>query len=201
MNQRVFSFGASTAQGYRDDEKGGFIVRLGEKLAAHSLGHTENLGVGGHTSDQMAARAAGVASDADPSDIAIVSLGINDVARSPDRSPDKRVPLNRHRENVEHLLDALRARCCVLYFTQYPVDYAKHGLDPAVVTQYVEAGHAVARAQGIRVVDIHNMINDVLYQRYIHEDGMHFNAAGHDFIAEQLWPPLTEMMGIKNTSG
>ena len=189
MNQRVFSFGASTAQGYRDDEKGGFIVRLGEKLAAHSLGHIENLGVGGHTSDQMAARAA------------IVTLGINDVARSPDRSPDKRVPLNRHRENVERLLDTLRAGCCVLYFTQYPVDHAKHGLDPAVVTQYVEAGHAVARALGIRVVDIHNMINDVLYQRYIHEDGMHFNAAGHDYIAEQLWLPLTEMMGINNTSG
>ncbi|MEM7366468.1 MAG: GDSL-type esterase/lipase family protein [Pseudomonadota bacterium] len=200
MNQRVFSFGASTAQGYRDDEKGGFIFRLGEKLAKDRLGHVENLGIGGHTSDQMVARAADVASNADASDIAIVTLGINDVARTPDRAPDKRVPLSRHRENVERLLNALLARCRVIYFTQYPVDHAKHGLDPELVKQYVDSGRAVASSLGIRVVDIHKIITDALYQQYIHEDGMHFNAAGHDFIAEELWPPLLELMGIDLTS-
>ncbi len=194
MNQRVFSFGASTAQGYRDDEKGGFIFRLGEKLADNNLGYAENLGTGGHTSDQMASRAEEIAESRDLRDIAIVTLGINDVARSPDRAPDKRVPLNRHRDNVERLLGALHTHCRVIYFTQYPVNHAQHGLDPNLVRQYVDAGHEIARSLGITIVNVHSMISETRYARFIHDDGMHFNAEGHAFIAEQLWGPLSVMI-------
>lgn len=194
MTQRVFSFGASTAQGYRDDDMGGFIFRLGQRLAEQDLGHVENLGIGGHTSDQMAARAVEIAQSCDDADIAIVTLGINDVGRSPDPSPDKRVPLAIHRENVVRLLKALQSCCRVIYFTQYPVNFHKHGLDSDLVQQYIDTGHEVARSLDIPVVDINGMITPALYDAYIHEDGMHFNADGHAFIAQQLWEPLMAVM-------
>lgn len=187
---RVFSFGASTAEGKKDDE-GGFIARIGRRLETEGLGKAENFGIGGHTTDDMIPRLPDLPIN-DPSDIAIVTLGINDVPRSPDQSPDKRVPLERHDGNVHAILEDLHKRCRVLYVTQYPVNYTDRGLDQLKVETYVNVGRQVAHEVGVDILDIHAEIDQAKYEAYIHSDGMHFNSEGHAYIAERIWEYLKD---------
>lgn len=187
---RVVGFGASTAQGMRDDEGGGFVARIGRRLEAEGLGTSENFGIGGETTDQMVERARTVVTT--PGDQVVVTLGINDVARDPDRIPDRRVPLERHRSNVESILRTfVDAGCRVGYLTQYPVDFAKHGLDPVFVESYIQAGRDAAAAVGVDLIDVHSQIDDALYDQFIFRDGMHFNGEGHEFITQRVWEWLT----------
>ncbi len=37
---------------------------------------------------------------------------------------------------------------------------------------------------------IFSMIDNTRFTTFIHSDGMHFNAKGHEFIADQIWQYL-----------
>ena len=185
----IFSFGASTAQGARDTEGGGFIGRLAKRLAERHRIRVENCGVGGHTTEQMLPRLADLPI-ASQEDIAIVTLGINDVPRTPDPAPQKRVPLDRHKSNVQRLLADLAGRCRVLYLTQYPVDFTGRGLERQVVESYVEAGRQAAGEAGVEILDINLEIDQEKYRVFIDDDGMHFNASGHAYIEGRIWQRL-----------
>ncbi len=186
---RAFSFGASTAQGARDTEGGGFIVRIGKRLEEEGLGLSENFGIGGHTTDDMIPRLPRIPISS-KWDIAIVTLGINDVPRTPDNNQDRRVPLDRHDTNVHLILEDLTGRCRVLYVTQYPVNYVVHGLEQSLVESYVNVGRQVSHEIGVDILDIHNEINEEKYDAFIDDDGMHFNSAGHAYIADRIWDIL-----------
>lgn len=188
---RAFSFGASTAQGTRDTEGGGFIVRIGKRLEEEGIGSAENFGIGGHTTDDMIPRLPRIAVNS-KSDIAIIALGINDVPRTPDSKPDRRVPLDRHDRNVHQILEDLSGRCRVLYTTQYPVNYADRGLEKSVVESYVNVGRQVAHEVGVEILDIHNEIDSEKYETFIDADGMHFNSAGHAYIATRIWEHMEQ---------
>ena len=184
-NVRVLSFGASTAQGAKDDVGGGFIGRIGTRLEAEKIGHAENYGIGGENTTQMVQRLDGMSVVAD--DVVIVTLGINDVARYPDARPERRVTLEQHKANVKEILTWFKDKCCVIYASQYPVQYAQLGFDPEVVAAYRLAGVAIAEALQIDVVDIFALIDEPKFEQFIHADGMHFNSEGHEFIAQTLW--------------
>ncbi len=186
---RAFSFGARTAQGTRDTEGGGFIVRIGKRLQQEGLGSSENLGIGGHTTDDMILRLSEIPIQ-NPTDIAIIALGINDVPRSPDSKSDKRVPLKRHDANVHTILENLKNRCRVLYTTQYPVNYLDRGLEKTLVESYVTIGRQAAREVGVEILDIHSEIDKAKYNTFIDADGMHFNSEGHAYIADRIWAHL-----------
>ena len=188
---RAFSFGASTAQGTRDTEGGGFIARIGKRLDEAGKGVAENFGIGGHTTDDMLPRLLEIPVHG-ANDIAIVTLGINDVPRSPDPKPQKRVPLERHDKNIHQILETLHGRCRVLYITQYPVNYEQRGLNKQVVESYVNIGRQVAHEIGTDILDIHAEIDQAKYESYIDEDGMHFNSAGHAYIANRIWSHLKQ---------
>jgi len=187
--QRIFSFGASTAQGARDTEEGGFIMRIGKRLEQENIGHAENFGIGGHTTDDMVLRLTEIPIHTE-SDLAIVTLGINDVARTPDPHPEKRVALTKHSAHVEEILDYMKSRCQVLYVTQYPVAFADRGLDESLVVSYIDAGRRIARQSGVDILDIYSEIDDDKYSAFIADDGMHFNSAGHAYIADRIWAVL-----------
>ena len=193
---RAISFGASTAQGARDTEGGGFIVRIGKRLKNENRGGSENFGIGGHTTDDMIPRLPTIPIQSE-SDIVICTLGINDVPRTPDSKPDNRVPLDRHDSNVHQILEDLKSRCRVLYVTQYPVDFVGRGLDKNLVGSYINVGRQVAHEIGVEILDIHNEIDDEKYEAFIYEDGMHFNSAGHAYIADRLWDVLFDEGGAR----
>ena len=187
----IFSFGASTAQGSKDDTGGGFIARIGNQLQTENLGHSQNYGIGGETTTDMVVRLSNL-ENITPNNIAIITLGINDVSRDPDSAPDKRVPLSQHKNNVDQILTHFNARCKTIYASQYPVAYVQKGLVPDYVQAYVNAGLDLAKKQNVHIVDIFSMINNNLFEVFIHTDGMHFNSEGHAFIAEQLWQYITK---------
>jgi len=187
----IFSFGASTARGSKDETGGGFIGRIGKRLQDENLGTSLNYGIGGQTTNDMVARLS-VLDDLNPNNIAIITLGINDVSRDPDSDPDKRVPLSQHKQNVDQILAHFKARCKTIYTSQYPVNYIQRGLNPDTVRSYVTAGLDLARQHNVYVVDIYSMITNNLYHTFIHSDGMHFNDKGHAFIAEQTWHFITD---------
>jgi lysophospholipase L1-like esterase len=186
---RIFSFGASTAQGALDTEAGGFIVRLGKRLEEQERGLAENFGIGGETTNDMVVRLAEIPVYS-RADIAVVTLGINDVERVPDANPQKRVSLQKHADNVRLIIESLESRCQILYVTQYPVDFAKRGLQETLVVSYIDAGRKIAQEIGVDVIDIYSEIDRDKYDAFIADDGMHFNAAGHAYIAERIWSVL-----------
>jgi lysophospholipase L1-like esterase len=193
---RIFSFGASTAQGAKDDVGGGFIGRIGKRLIDEQLGKAENFGIGGENTTQMVSRLDALA-DVPQTDIAIVTLGINDVPRFPDSRPERRVGLEKHKTNVQEIVTFFQSRCKVIYVNQYPVQYQQLGFQPEKVADYRNAGVAIAHSLHIDVVDIFAMVDDALFNRFIHDDGMHFNAAGHQFIADVLWDFMLEKGYLK----
>ncbi len=183
----AYSFGASTAEGSKDDE-GGFVARLDRFLRNTNGGIAINHGVGGDTTDMMISRLPGVINDmksrANP--LALVTLGINDVARIVDEKPEIRVPLDRHSESLEQILAATAKIGDVLYLSQYPVDYVARSLDPDLTRSYVTRGEEIAQAAGVDVIDIFGMITPDMFDEFIFEDGLHFNNRGHLFICNQI---------------
>lgn len=183
---RVFSFGASTAQGAKDDVGGGFIGRLGKRLEREQLGKAENYGIGGENTTEMVQRLNSLP-DVSATDVVIVTVGINDVPRYPDARPERRVEFEKHKTNVREILTYLQTRCKVIYASQYPVQYNQLGFNPETVADYRKAGVAIAVDLGVDVVDVFDLIDDEKFARFIHADGMHFNSEGHQFIADALW--------------
>ena len=183
----AYSFGASTTEGSKDDE-GGFVARLDRFLRDTNGGIAINHGVGGDTTDMMISRLPGVINDmksrANP--LALVTLGINDVARIVDEKPEIRVPLDRHSESLEQILAATAKIGDVLYLSQYPVDYVARSLDPDLTRSYVTRGEEIAQAAGVDVIDIFGMITSDMFDEFIFEDGLHFNNRGHLFICNQI---------------
>lgn len=155
---RVFSFGASTAQGAKDDVGGGFIGRMGTRFEREQIGRTENYGIGGENTTEMVVRLDSLV-EVSMTDVAVVALGINDVPRFPDSRPQRRVELSKHKTNVQEILSYLKPRCRVIYTSQYPVQYSQLGFDPDTVAQYRKAGVAIANTLDVDVVDLFAMID------------------------------------------
>ncbi len=187
----TISFGASTAAGSKDSAGVGFIGRLGSRLESLNIGQSRNCGIGGQNTNQMVARLQEI-SDLQESNLVIISLGINDIAREGDPNPNKRVPLDQHKLNVGDIVQHFKEQCRTYYTSQYPVSYLEKGLNPDTVRDYVKCGLSVARKFNAETIDIHSLIDDTLFAQYIHEDGMHFNSEGHTFIADQIWNRLVE---------
>ncbi|MBT3995671.1 MAG: hypothetical protein HOF01_07710 [Chloroflexi bacterium] len=183
----AYSFGASTAEGSKDDE-GGFVARLDRFLRDTDGGIAINHGIGGDTTDMMISRLPGVIEDmkSRTNPLALVTLGINDVPRIVDEKSEIRVPLDRHTESLDRILAAAAEIGDVLYLTQYPVDYVARSLDPDITRSYVTGGEEIARAAGVDVIDIFQMITPDLFDEFIFEDGLHFNNRGHLFICNQI---------------
>jgi lysophospholipase L1-like esterase len=183
----AYSFGASTAAGSMDTE-GGFVARLDRFLRDTGGGSAINHGIGGDTTGVMIDRLPGVIADmrSRPNPLALVTLGINDVARIVDPKPEIRVPLDHHGESLKKILDQTAAIGDIVYLTQYPVDYVARSLDPQLVADYVHLGAETARAAGVDVIDIFEMITPDLLNEFIFADGLHFNNRGHLFICNQI---------------
>lgn len=184
MSITAYSFGASTAAGSVDSE-GGFISRVDRYLRDTGSGTAVNHGVGGDTTTMMLDRLDSVVSDMRrrESPLALVTLGINDVPRIVDDSPEKRVDLDLHAASLTRILAELGQVGDVVYLTQYPVDYEARSLSPELVEAYVKKGAETALSTGITVVDVFSAVTPERFAEFIYEDGLHFNNRGHQFIA------------------
>jgi lysophospholipase L1-like esterase len=178
----VIGFGASTMQGARDPQ-GGFFKRMAE---ADDAGREYvNLGIGGNTTRTMLARAANVRERAAGADYdLVVVLGCNDMPRDRDGNPDTRTSLEEYSTNLARLLAEIRGTRS-LFVSSFPVDPARCGVQPETFALYMGAALEIAQAAGYEIWDLYHEVMPVV-EPYWDADGVHFNDAGHAFLAREI---------------
>ena len=177
MHKTMVGFGASSMEGIGDDEGGGFFKRL--RPAFDHYGFV-NLGIGGNTTRDMLQRA-GPLESYRPYDL-IVLLGCNDYPRANDANPEVRTTLEEYAQNLSQLLPAIRGQRS-LFITSFEVDPVRSGVSAATFERYISRAREIAAASGYEVLDLYRIIKDS-GRDYLAADGVHFNAEGHQVIAD-----------------
>ncbi len=171
-------FGASTAEGVGDSQ-GGFFKRLERKLATAGRPHQcLNFGIGGNTTDDMAARL-GALKPHLPAP-AILLLGSNDFPRDGDAEPWRRVELPAFRANLGKIFDAFDPAQAV-FVSSFQVRW----VTPEVFRTYTAAALELARERSFRTWDLHAESLE-FGEKYLCDDGIHYNDAGHELVAGHL---------------
>jgi len=179
---KLIGFGASSVEGVGDSQ-GGFFKRLGAKLATVGKPHEcLNFGIGGNTTRDMLPRIDQVRPHL-PARV-VVLLGSNDFVREADPEPLKRVPLTEHAQNVADILDVLGGPGTI-FVSSFAVCQRRTGISPSVFASYMSEALKIATKRPITIWDLH--AESLAWgDRYLAEDGLHYNDAGHELIAERL---------------
>ena len=179
---KLIGFGASSVQGVGDSE-GGFFLRLEKKLAkAGRPFECINCGLAGDTTRDMLARLDRVERHLPAK--SIIFLGSNDIPRDGDSEPHRRTNLSEYTQNVESITKVLGGKGS-LFVTPFAVCPIRTGVQPAVFSAYLKAASKIAVSHQMAAWDFYTE-SLALGDRYLAEDGMHYNDAGHELIAERL---------------
>ena len=194
---RVVAIGDSLAYGAGDETGKGIAGRLKEDLAARGFSsiETANLGVNGaQTGDLMARlRQDRVRTQIEKADAIIVSIGANDLFRSPgSREETLRAPLavaDRILTRIESIVADLRSmnpRARILILGGYnPVP--AHPLTP-MITQYLQLWDATlaGRFEHDPLVSVVKMSDIVTRQKLSRYDNFHPGGAAYAEAAERI---------------
>jgi lysophospholipase L1-like esterase len=177
---KLIGFGASTAQGVGDSQ-GGFFKRLERKLAAAGRAHEcLNFGIGGNTTVDMVARLDTLRPHLPAR--AILLLGSNDLPRDGDWEPSRRVGMADFKENMHKIFEMFAAGPTI-FASSFQVSWVTE----ASFRAYQEAALEMARARAFTIWDLH--AESLQWGgKYLCDDGIHYNDAGHELIAERLLP-------------
>jgi acyl-CoA thioesterase-1 len=179
----LIGFGASSMEGVADSA-GGFFTRLGKKLAGAGKPYNcFNFGVGGNTTRDMLARIDRVRPHL-PGKV-IVQIGTNDFPRDADAEPTRRVPLDEFSRNLDKLLQDLGGHNSI-FVSSFAVCPPRTGIMPPTFTSYMNAAVKCATAHKMRIWDLYTE-SQKWDDRFLAEDGLHYNDAGHEMIAERLF--------------
>lgn len=178
MTQYLLGFGASSMQGVGDSQ-GGFFRRLEQRTAGQYA--VANAGIGGNTTRDMLQRLPGLAL---PPDIVIVLLGCNDLPRERDAFPKNRVPLAEYRENLVKIFSALKAPRS-LFISSFLPSEKLTGVSLDTFETYMAAATDLARQAGYAIWDLFHETHHATAP-LLAADGLHFNDAGHAFIADRV---------------
>lgn len=187
----IVGFGASTMAG-SGDSQGGFFKRV-EQVYKQGHPQTEfvNLGVGGNTTRDMLDRIAAVNSI--PAYDLIVLLGCNDLARDDDQSPSVRTTLTEYSTNLRALLPQIRGERS-LFISSFWVSTEQTGIKKMDFDSYMSVAIEIAGASGYSTWDLYHECRDEVAE-YWAADGLHFNDAGHQLIADGTMRWLTALHG------
>ena len=179
---KLIGFGASTMQGVGDSQ-GGFFKRLDAKLAkAGKPRECLNFGIGGNSTSDMLARFDEVRPHLP--NPAIILLGSNDLPRKRDLWPQNRLSLADYSTNVKTILsDLFHPR--TIFVSSFRVCPRRTGIQPETYAEYM--GTALKIAASLRLItwDLYDE-SAALGDKYLASDGLHYNDAGHEFVAERL---------------
>lgn len=192
MEHSICIFGASSTQGFYDEEKGGWADRLKAYLYTKNEGDNYyevfNLGISGNTSEDLLKRFNNEASVRKPT-IIIISLGDNDSALQ--------IPLNKYEENMNAIIQQAKK------FTQNililgakkvnesltnPVPWNKNAhYTNANIKKYDDTLKEIAKNNKISYLSLFSLLTDSdLY------DGLHPNSRGHEKVFKAVKDFLEE---------
>jgi lysophospholipase L1-like esterase len=181
--KKIVGFGASSMEGVGDDVGGGFFARLASAVGKYRF---VNLGIGGNTTRDMLLRRSQVLRHR-PYDL-VVLLGCNDYPRANDEHAHMRTSLKEYKTNLCQLLLLIRGERSI-FVTSYEVDPKRTGVDSGLFKRYTTAARLVAGDCGYEVIDLYSIVKKSR-RNYLAADGVHFNAEGHQFIADLVRPAL-----------
>lgn len=176
----IVGFGASTMVGCNDSQ-GGFFKRV-EQLynQRHPQTQFANLGVRSSTTRDMVDRIAAVKSI--PRYDLIVLLGCNDLPRDNDEHPSDRTTVAEYSANLRVMLPKIRGERS-LFISSFWVSPEQAGLKKTDFDSYMTAAMQIAGESGYSVWDLYHECQEDVAE-YWAVDGLHFNDAGHQMIAD-----------------
>ena len=183
----IIGFGASSMQG-TGDSAGGFFHRLTAKLSPlHPHLKFLNCGIGGHGTREMLLRTQAVTAIS-PREV-IVLLGCNDLPRVGDNRPQARTTLEAYTTNLDQLLQQVRGQRN-LFISSFAVCSRRTGVEPALFDTYMTHALQLARKHNYDIWDLYRETQNEV-SRFWAKDGLHFNDAGHQLLADKVEPWIT----------
>ena len=187
MQKTIVGFGASSMEGIGDETGGGFFKRIQPAFNQHRF---INLGIGGNTTRDMLQRCDQVVSYR-PYDL-IVLPGCNDFPRANDEDSQARTSVEEYCQNLTRILTTIKGKRSI-FITSFPVDPIRSGVSAEMFDRYISRAHAIAVNSGYEIIDLYAMIR-TSRREYLSSDGIHFNAQGHQAIADLLKSALLHTM-------
>jgi acyl-CoA thioesterase I len=190
-------FGDSITKGYYDEEKHGWVARLGLKLPGYKI---HNFGISGDTTEEVLQRFDANVSKKDPW-LFIFSIGVNDSIYIPEEDRNF-VGLERFKENIKKLIEkARRISGRIIFVGLAPVD---EGLvtpmpwEPKLhylnkdIKRYDKAIEEICKTENLQFIDINSMMKKIDYKKLL-TDGVHPNSQGHEWIAGKVIKELEKI--------
>lgn len=186
----IYIFGDSITEGYYDEEKKGWVDRLGLKMPQHRM---YNFGISGDTTEDLLQRFDANVFGKNPQMI-IFAIGINDSIYVP-KEDRNFVEFGKFKENIEELVEKASQICEKIVFVGLiPVDEelltpmlwepALHYLNKEI-KKYNDAIKEICRVKKLKFIDINSKMKKIDYKKLL-SDGIHPNAKGHTWLAEKI---------------
>ena len=177
----LVGFGASSMEGVGDSQ-GGFLKRVASHCQAHDLPVTViNKGIGGQSTPDMLARIDELAT-LRPYELVVI-LGCNDLPRARDQNPANRTAPDVYATNLHRIFSTIKGGRS-LFISSFAVSKERTGISPSLFEDYMGAATAIARSHGYDLWDLFNETKGRT-EPWLADDGLHFNDAGHAFIASR----------------
>lgn len=195
---RICCFGDSLVNGVRDQEKGGWPMRLARRLLAEAGRETTiyNLGIRAETSEGLKTRWQSEAEGrmvADFPTVLMFSFGVNDANHAEDRGEETtmRVSPGQSAANAAEIIGAASNLAPTLWIgPQAVIDGSKSSQE---INQRLEGLNQIyletARGFDVPYLDLHaTTLADETWQRALRRgDGYHPDKAGYDRMADLIW--------------
>jgi len=193
---RYVALGDSYTIGTSVGESDRWPNQLIGRLPGGTLELVANLGVNGYTSDDVINRELPALPGNRPGFVTVL-IGVNDVVR--------RVPRDKYRANVDHILDRLLAmlpanRIVVVSTPDYTLTPSGAAFgDPtqqsAAIADFNEVERAAAAARGIAFVDISSVARRVLGDKsLVADDGLHPSGKQYSGWVELVTPVVERLL-------
>lgn len=196
---KIVAFGDSIMEGKTGNikEEEHFLFLLGKKLGSSFT--LINAGVGGHSARNSMERYEKDVLAHNP-DLVILEFGGNNHDY---RNPARIVTDDEFKGHLHTFKTLLPASCKVLVLTFPPIideQHLFHKLFPDVKLDEAVNGHRqivrdFAKENNFPLLDLYKLMYDDRYKLLL-PDGIHFNPAGHAFLAEKLYEALKEYLSL-----
>lgn len=180
--------GSSSVYGETDTKEGGYVNRIRKWMLKKQFPvHVYNLGIPGESTDDLLHRAPIELSHRKPS-LVVLHIGTNDTAHN-SKGSSHDISLDEFEKNARKLIAmAQEIAQDVLVLTPSPVDDRKN---PHLfgtyfynhdVKQYAQRLSEVCEDEHVEYINLYKKFSRFFIRRYLHTDGLHLNANGHEYV-------------------
>lgn len=188
----IVFIGSSSVYGEADMKEGGYVNRIHKWVANKQLPiKIYNLGIPGESTDDLLNRAPIELAHRKPS-LVVIHIGTNDAALAT-KGGTSDVPLAEFEKNSHKLITMAKQYAQeVLVLTPSPVDDKKN---PHLfgtyfynqdVKKYAHRLVEICTEEKVPCINLHEKFSKLFIKRYLHDDGLHLNANGHEYVKKWI---------------